>query len=156
MKETKYEIKPLFDEKLRSYSIAEFDNVKQALLKELGNAPIDLVVNDDDDLKVVRSYRTTIRKQKKAITDTRLAINRLLLDKFNTQLKDLETTIDEVDTKLKEKVDTYNAEKKAREEAQVKVVEPKTFSIVVVSLNEEDLEKVIAFAEKLKCQVIKQ
>lgn len=152
----KYEIKPLFDEKLRSYSIADFNNVKQALVNELKDAPIELIVNDDEDLKFVRQYRTTIRKQKKTITDTRLAINRLLLDKFNTQLKDLETIINEVDLKLQEKVDTYNAEKKAREEAQVKVVEPKTFSIVVVSLNKEDLDKVIAFANELKCQVIKQ
>lgn len=152
----KYEIKPLFDEKLRSYSIADFNNVKQALVNELKDAPIELIVNDDEDLKFVRQYRTTIRKQKKTITDTRLAINRLLLDKFNTQLKDLETIINEVDLKLKEKVDTYNAEKKAREEAQVKVVDPKTFSIVVVSLNKEDLDKVIAFANELKCQVIKQ
>lgn len=151
-----YEIKPLFDEKLRSYSIADFNNVKQALVNELKDAPIELIVNDDEDLKFVRQYRTTIRKQKKTITDTRLAINRLLLDKFNTQLKDLETIINEVDLKLQEKVDTYNAEKKAREEAQVKVVEPKTFSIVVVSLNKEDLDKVIAFANELKCQVIKQ
>lgn len=152
----KYEIKPLFDEKLRSYSIADFNNVKQALVNELKDAPIELIVNDDEDLKFVRQYRTTIRKQKKTITDTRLAINRLLLDKFNTQLKDLETIINEVDLKLQEKVDTYNAEKKAREEAQVKVVEPKTFSSVVVSLNKEDLDKVIAFANELKCQVIKQ
>lgn len=152
----KCEIKPLFDEKLRSYSIADFNNVKQALVNELKDAPIELIVNDDEDLKFVRQYRTTIRKQKKTITDTRLAINRLLLDKFNTQLKDLETIINEVDLKLQEKVDTYNAEKKAREEAQVKVVEPKTFSIVVVSLNKEDLDKVIAFANELKCQVIKQ
>lgn len=145
----KYEIAPLFNEDTRSYEIANFDKTKQALLEKLSVAPINLIIENDGDFKAVKKYRTEIRKDKDAITKTRLAINDLLLAKFNDQLTELEKTIDDVDKQLKAKVDEHKETTTVASAPDIP-----TFSIKVVSLNETDIQKVKDFALKLKCQVI--
>lgn len=149
---SKYEIQPLFNSESKTYEIANFDETKQALLEKLSTAPINLIIENDGDFKAVKNYRTEIRKDKDAITKTRLAINDLLLSTFNNQLKDLEKTIDEVDKQLKAKVDEHKAKLDSEVPSEPIV---QSYSIKVVSPNQEDLDKVSAFALKLKCQVIK-
>lgn len=149
-----YKLQPIFDNENKTYQLANFDKTKELLLQALSNAPIDLIVNDKDDLKIITTYRAEIRRQEKTLTDTRKQINDLLLGKLNTQLKELEKIISETDSKLKEKVDDFKERQKLAEQTKLEVAQ-EVFSVVISSLDKAEIDKVVEFAKTLNCKIVR-
>lgn len=144
--EKTFELVPVLDKETGKYVVQDFDEVKKIVQdfteREVGRV---VTISDDLDLKTVKGTRTDIRKKKDAITQARLHINALLLGDFNSQLKEIETMLDEADKTLKGKVDAYNEEVKGKD------IKPKVVTLVVKSYDPKTIDKVREFALKHGC-----
>ena len=110
-------------------------------MQELGATA---VIADDIAFATAKKARTDLRKHKDAITQARISINALLLGDFNTQLKNIETILDNADKDIKARVDEYNLAKKGNDTGK-----PKVISLVVKGYDAKAIEKVKAQALKL-------
>lgn len=146
LEERSFELIPVLDEATGKYVVKSFDNVK-TIVNEFIEREVNRVsvISDDLTFKDVKATRTDIRKKKDAITQARLHINALLLGEFNTQLKEIETMLDEADKQLKAKVDVYNEQVKGKDN------KPKVITLVVKGFDGKAIEKIKTFALKNGC-----
>lgn len=146
LEERTFELIPVLDEATGKYIVKSFDNVK-TIVNEFIEREVNRVsvINDDLTFKDVKMTRTDIRKKKDAITQARLHINALLLGEFNSQLKEIETMLDEADKELKAKVDVYNEQVKGKDN------KPKVITLVVKGFDVKAIDKIKAFALKNGC-----
>ena len=131
------------------YQIKNFDEVKQDCIAFIQEHSHDIVIMNDADKKAVKEARTALRKKKDEIATYRKNFVSSIIGTFQEQAMSLEKLIDAEDMKLKQRVDDYDAMLAEDDEAQGDV----TFQILVTSLSQEDIDKVAAYAKKLKCKV---
>lgn len=123
------------------FSIENYDEIRGAFLELAKDPRFDLIVSNDEDLKVIKQFRTEIRKRNDAIKDGRLTINQMYFGTFNNQAKDLEKLLQDYDLKLKEKVEKYNEEFKGQ-------IKAKKFKIIIETTDPRQVEKLKAFCLK--------
>ena len=126
------------------YEITNFDMAMQEckdFIEREGN--LDLVIQTDEDKKLVKKSRTAIRKKKEQIADLRIQLSKAVLGMFNGQAKELEKMLDEADKKLKQKIVDYEA----------KPADPEIYTITITSYNKGDIAKIRTLAMKLRCGI---
>lgn len=143
-----FELEPVLDKKTGKCFLKDADTNK-ALVENYIHENVDNVgdITDDVTFKAVKEKRTDLRKKLDAIKQARISANQLVMDEFNTPLKEIETMLTEADNKLKEKVDAYNKDVKG------KVAKPTVIKLVVTSYDAKAIDAVKAFAVKKGCQV---
>lgn len=145
LEENKFDLVPVLDSNTGHYVIADYERVVE-LVKNYANEAVEAtaVIADDIAFATAKKARTDLRKHKDAITQARISINALLLGDFNTQLKNIETILDNADKDIKARVDEYNLAKKGNDTGK-----PKVISLVVKGYDAKAIEKVKAQALKL-------
>lgn len=141
--ENKFELVPVYDKDTGAYVISNFEKCKGIVQTFIKDCHLDMVITDEADFKEIKATRTNIRKKKETISTARKQIKEMLVGTFEAQLKELETLLGDADLKLKEKVDTWEAENKN------KVAAPK---VITLTIKGYDLKKI----EKIKESAIKQ
>lgn len=142
-KENEFELVPVYDKDSGTYVINNFEKCKSVVQAFITECHLDLVITSEEDFKGVKATRTNIRKKKETVATARKQIKEMLVGTFEAQLKEIETMLGEADTKLKVKVDAWEAENKNKAAA------PK---IITLTIKGYDLKKI----EKIKESAIKQ
>lgn len=119
------------------FSIANYDEIKASIESFKQDERYNLLISSKEDLKEVKELRTEIRKRQNAIKEGRLEINKMYMEKFNSQAKDLENLLKQMDEELKAKVDSYENPNKAFE-----------FKLTLKTTNLKFVEKIKALCEK--------
>lgn len=149
-KERTFELVPVLDEETGIYKVKNFEDAKAIVVEYLDENVGKLIEKPENyTINDIKAMRTEIRKKKDAITQARINTNALLLGTFNSQLKEIETTLDSADKKLKERVDAYNLMVKGND------VKPKIITLVVKGYDAKAIEKVrnIALQNGLSAEV---
>jgi predicted DNA-binding protein YlxM (UPF0122 family) len=143
LEEKTFELTPVLDSETGNYVVNDY-NVAKEIVADFIEREVNSIteINDELTFSSVKKTRTDIRKRKDMITQARLQINALLLGKFNEQLKEIETMLDNADKVLKGKVDKYATEVKGKEN------KPKVITLVCKGYNEKEIQKVREFALK--------
>ena len=128
-----------FNESQRTYEITNFNEVKKEVADFIGRtANLSMVIQNDEDKKVVKQARTIIRKKKDEVATLRKELNIAVLGEFNNQAKEIEKMLDSADLVLKEKLDAYSNKNE------------KNYTLIFKSQNLEKLEKIKDFARNLE------
>ena len=133
-----------FDKENNQYEIEEYSQVKkdcERFIKE--NAHLDLVIQNDEDKKIVKKSRTEIRKKQNEIASLRKSLNDIVMGKFNEQAKEIESRLKQVDGDLKDKLDKYDNS----------LGKPKIIALTIKGYDLKKIEKVRAYAIKLGLEV---
>lgn len=127
-KAPEFSITPILNPETGEYSLTHFDEIKEACEGFIEENMIEKIVTEDD-LKILKKCRTTIRKKKETISKTRNALVKL----FSWQFKELEGLLTDADNKLKQLKDEYEASlvtETAAEEAPVDTDLKKTTLVI--------------------------
>lgn len=131
---------PTINKDTNEFSISNYNDIKGAFEEIKEDSRFNLVIANDDDFKVIKNFRTEIRKRQEAIKDGRLQINSIYFGKFNEQATSLEKMLGAYDKELKAKVDAYNESKG--------VIKEKTYKFTVSTTDLKKVEKLKAFCLK--------
>lgn len=109
MKE-EFSLTPIINPETKEYSVKNFNEIKLACEDFINENSIDKIENNDD-LKKLRKFRTNIRKKSETIKNSRLALVRI----FSFQFKELEAMLDAKDNDLKKIKDAYELSQEIKE-----------------------------------------
>ena len=100
-KATEFSLTPILNPETKEYSLKHFEEMKEKCRVFIEENTIE-TINTDDDLKTLKTCRANIRKKKDQIKSARLALTKI----FSFQFKELESMLDDADTKLKQLKDS--------------------------------------------------
>lgn len=138
--EKTFEITPIMVD--GNYVVANYDATIENIKGFINGLPLNLVITDDSDLKVVKEARTDIRKKKDQISETRKTINQIVLGTMNAQLKEIEGLLEEADNTMKANKDAYEKAEKNKVERQIII------TLVVKGYDNDKITKVLNYAIK--------
>ena len=110
----------------------------------IANRP-SLIINDKNDYKLVKEFRTQTNKVLKAIKDERLQTTRELLSAYEEQCKTLERMLDEHQKVLGESLKIFDE--------QNGKVKPKQISVTLKFYDTKVIDKLKKFAEQNGCEL---
>ena len=134
----------IYNEEKKQYEIEEYSKALENCKKFIkDNAHLDLVIQNEDDKKIIKNSRTEIRKKNNEIATLRKDLNEIVMGNFNEQAKQLEQELKDADEKLKSKLDTY----------ENKLDKPKIITITIKSYDESKIKQIKDLAIKLNMEV---
>ena len=146
---TEFPLLPVLDKVSETFKIKDYDAVLEACNAFIAKTTDGLNLEDlsKEMYDCVRNSRKPIRKNIDKIKRVRIDCNKLALDTFNSQAKQLENILQEVDLKLKAYVDKYELE------VLNKQPKPATITLTVKGTDMKKIEKVKEFAVKQGLEV---
>lgn len=152
-KAPEFSLTPILNPETKEYSLKHFEEVKEACEGFIEENTIEHLCNDDD-LRTLKKCRTNIRKKKDQIKSVRVSLTKL----FSFQFKELESLLDEADTKLKQLKDEFEASRAVVEEipevAPVVETEMQEVTLVLKYRDANIVEQIKKLAADNGCEII--
>lgn len=93
------------------YRVKDYEEKKKSFDKVISKIPSNIVIENDDDHKIAKNLRTSVRKVKEQIGVNRIKITSFLIGVYEEQLKSFEKSLEEKDNELKNVIYSYKPRK---------------------------------------------
>ena len=139
-----YELQKIGD--TSTYRVANYDqqleSAKKYCAEMLMKIPKEIITAEDR--KTVKAARAEINKQIALLKDTRLGLEKQVLGEFQEEMKTIESELKSAESVMKAIVDA--------DKSKNQTPKPEMFYLIVASLDEEVINKVMKYAVRQGCK----